>query len=209
MPIRTVSQEFIWPYWGKIFFLRISGQIHKDCRFRTFTLTSSLHQQRSLLRRKDSRLRYVLVRNFLRKLCYGSKEWRWLNQWMISNLRALSQELLVQTLNYSTRELLAHWTKSPRIQASRERSVWRTWNPKKRTVSSEEDKSLTWSTSTSGWLEPTILSNYADLLTGVLRNDDIQEFDSKWDGFFVYDESPTWWNLGKNVQIKNTSVWKT
>ena len=29
--------------------------------------------------------------------------------------------------------------------------------------------------------EPTILSNHADLLTVVLRNDDIQELDSKWD----------------------------
>ena len=27
--------------------------------------------------------RYVLVHNFLRKLCIGSKKWRWLIQWMI------------------------------------------------------------------------------------------------------------------------------
>ena len=36
------------------------------------------------------------------------KEVRWLIQWMISNLRALSEELLVQTLSCSTRELLQH-----------------------------------------------------------------------------------------------------
>ena len=36
------------------------------------------------------------------------------------------------------------------------------------------------------------VDNYADLFTVVLRNDDIQEFDSKWDGIFiVYDENPT------------------
>ena len=35
------------------------------------------------------------------------------------------------------------------------------------------------------------VENYADLFTISLRNDDIQEFDSKWDGFFfVYDENP-------------------
>ena len=34
------------------------------------------------------------------------------------------------------------------------------------------------------------VENYADLFTIVLRNDDIQEFDSKWDGIFVYDENP-------------------
>ena len=35
------------------------------------------------------------------------------------------------------------------------------------------------------------VENYADLFTIGLRNDDIQEFDSKWDGFIVYDENPT------------------
>ena len=36
------------------------------------------------------------------------------------------------------------------------------------------------------------VENYTDLFTIVLRNDDIQEIDSKWDGIFiVYDENPT------------------
>ena len=36
------------------------------------------------------------------------------------------------------------------------------------------------------------VENYANLFTISLRNDDIQEFDSKWDGIpFVYDENPT------------------
>ena len=36
------------------------------------------------------------------------------------------------------------------------------------------------------------VENYADLFTISLRNDDIQEFDSKWDGILiVYDENPT------------------
>ena len=35
------------------------------------------------------------------------------------------------------------------------------------------------------------VENYADLFTIGLRNDDIQEFDSKWDGFFIInDENP-------------------
>ena len=35
------------------------------------------------------------------------------------------------------------------------------------------------------------VENYADLFTVSLRNDDIQESDSKWDGIFiVYDENP-------------------
>ena len=36
------------------------------------------------------------------------------------------------------------------------------------------------------------VETYTDLFTIALRNDDIQEFDSKWDGIlFVYDENPT------------------
>ena len=61
---------------------RIMGQTNNDCRFRIFTLTSSLHQQHLLAGRQGSRPRYVLVRNFLRKRCNGSKKWSWLIQWM-------------------------------------------------------------------------------------------------------------------------------
>ena len=51
------------------------------------------------------------------------------------------------------------------------------------------------------------VENYADLFTIGLRNDDIQEFDSKWDGkVIINDENPTWWYLGRIVQIKNTRV---
>ena len=56
------------------------------------------------------------------------------------------------------RRLLQHWTESSIIPNSRERSVWRNKKHKKSTVSFVEDRSLTWSTSTSGSLEPTILS---------------------------------------------------
>ena len=40
------------------------------------------------------------------------------------------------------------------------------------------------------------VENYADLFTVGLRNDDIQEFDSKWTKFF----------FGRIEQIKNTRV---
>ena len=72
------------------------------------------------------------------------------------------------------------------IPNSKERSVWRNKKPKKRTVSFAEDRSLTWSTITYGSLEATdSVENYADLFTIALRNDDIQEFDSKWDGYLL------------------------
>ena len=68
---------------------RIMGQTNNDCRFQILILTNSLHRQNLLVGRWDSRLRFVLVHNSIRKLCTGSKKWRWLNQWMISNLRVL------------------------------------------------------------------------------------------------------------------------
>ena len=43
----------------------------------------SLHQPRLHAGRQASRLKNVLVHNFLRKLCFRSKKWRWLIQWMI------------------------------------------------------------------------------------------------------------------------------
>ena len=54
------------------------------------------------------------------------------------------------------------------------------------------------------------VENYTDLFTVALRNDDIQEFATKWDGkFIVYDENPTWSYLRRIVQIKNTRVRET
>ena len=48
------------------------------------------------------------------------------------------------------------------------------------------------------------VENYADLFTISLRNDDIQEFDSKWDGILLsMTKIP---HLGRIVQIKNTRV---
>ena len=61
-------------------------------------------------------------------------------------------------LKYSMRRSLQHWTESSVIPNSRERSVWRNKKPEKRTFSFVEDRSLTWSTSTSGSFEPTLLS---------------------------------------------------
>ena len=68
------------------------------------------------------------------------------------------KRLLGQTLSYSTRELLQQWTKSSRIPGPRKRSVWRKWKLTKKTAFSREDRSLTWSTTTSESLEPMILS---------------------------------------------------
>ena len=51
------------------------------------------------------------------------------------------------------------------------------------------------------------VDTYTDLFTTALRNDDIQEFDSKWDGILLsMTKIPPDDNLGRIVQIKNTRV---
>ena len=72
---------------------RIMRQTNNDCSFLISPLTSSLHQQPSLAGRQGPRPRYVLVRNFPRKRCNGSKKWSWLIQWMnrsSSSIRSIS-----------------------------------------------------------------------------------------------------------------------
>ena len=59
---------------------RIMGQTNNDCIFWIFTLTSSPHQPRSLVGRQGSKLRYVLIYIFLRKLCKGTKKRRWVHK---------------------------------------------------------------------------------------------------------------------------------
>ena len=92
-------------------------------------------------------------------------------------------------------ELLKYSTKTFRIPASRKRPLWSLfiWFEYLRVTGATDS-----------------VENYADLFTFCLRNDDIQEFDSKWDGIFLsMTEYPTWWHLGRIVQIKNTRVWET
>ena len=77
---------------------------------------------------------------------------------------------------------LQHWTESCIIPNSIERSLWRQWKLKKKIAFCEEERSLTWPLRVlrghwSQWLWREICW----LFSVVLWNDDIQEFDSKWD----------------------------
>ena len=156
-------------------------QTNKDCRFQIFMSTNSLHQQHLLVGRWDSKLRYVFVHNFSRKQCCGSKKWRWLNQWMISNLRVLSEGPGVPNF-----ELL-----DARIAPALNRIIQNTRFKKK--VNLEEMKAHKEDRFLRGRQIAYLIyenfrvigandsvENYAGLFTVVLRNHDIQESDSKW-----------------------------
>ena len=122
------------------------------------------------------------VRNFLRKRCNGSKKWSWLIQWMIRNLRVLTKELIVQTF-----ELL-----DARIASVLNKIIQNTRSKKK--VSLEDMKAHTEDRFLRGRQIACLIygyfrvtgandsdENYADLFTVALRNDNVQEFDAKWE----------------------------
>ena len=82
-------------------------------------------------------------------------------------------------------------------------------SPRKRTVSFEVDRLpyLIYGTNSGSTGTHDSVENYTDLFTIVLRNDDIQEVDSKWDGILLsMTKNPHDGHLGRIVQIKNTRV---
>ena len=84
------------------------------------------------------------------------------------------------------RGLLRRWTKSSIIPSSKGESVWRNKKAQK------EDRFLRGQIAyliyyyfRGHWEPNDSVENYTDLFTIVLRNDDIQECDSKWDGILL------------------------
>ena len=159
------------------------GQTNNDCRFLISTLTSSPHQQPSLAGRSGSRPRYVLAHNFLRKRCNGSKKWSWLIQSM--KLRSSSSTRGISMPNFEVLDA--------RI-ASALNKIFHNSQFKRR-ISLEEQKAQKQVSFLRGRQIAYLIydhfrvtgshdsvENYTDLCTVVLRNDDIQEFDSKCDG---------------------------
>ena len=53
------------------------------------------------------------------------------------------------------------------------------------------------------------VENYADLFTIVLRNDDVQEFDSKWDGILLSTTKIPSDDILKGLYKLRTRVWET
>ena len=109
-----------------------------------------------------------------------------------------------------TRELLLLWTRSSRILTSRKRSVWRNRKLRKKIGSFAEDRSLTWSTTIFESL--VLMIPFLIMLTYSIslpwrRRSGIR-YEMGWNSI-IYDQDPTWWCLGKFVQVRNTWVWST
>ena len=207
MPVRTVSQKFSHLQWRRLF-KELWGRPTTTADFGSSFWQVPYASDICLLEDKIHDRGMYLFTISLRKRCSGSKKWSWLIQWMIWCLRHQPEEFKCRILKYSMRGLLQHWTTSCIIPISKgRRSVWRNKRPRKRTVSFSVDRLRTWFTITSGSLEPMILSKTTPICSLLLfRNDDIQEFDSKWDGILLsMTKIPHDDILEGLLQIKNTS----
>ena len=108
------------------------------------------------------------------------------------------------------RGLLQHWTESSIILTSKERISLEEQKAQKkdRFLRGRQIAYLIYEqfrvTGTDDSVE-----NYADLFTINLRNDDIQEFDSKWDGILSMTKIPHDDILEGLYKIKKTRVWET
>ena len=84
------------------------------------------------------------------------------------------------------RRLLQHWTKSSVILTSKEESVWRNKKAQKqdRFLRGRQIAYLIYEYFRVTGAHDSV-EKYADLFTIAFRIDDIQEFDSKWDGILL------------------------
>ena len=89
----------------RLIFRRTTWSDSKDTKCRNCNSTGSLIHHQSWCEKQDSKHRSQVVLIFRRKLCYGSKKWRWLILWMSQNPHDQYVEKIFQNLRCLTRRL--------------------------------------------------------------------------------------------------------
>ena len=183
---------------------RIPSLDNKNTRFRNFNLTNSILHHLFYVGRPDSETKRLLVLNFHRKQFNGSKRQRRSIHWMTPHDQLFKKKSTIWDARCEN--CFCFWTKSSKIPTSKRRSASRSRKPRKRFLRGKQiafmicdDFRVTGAHDTT--------SDYADLLSVALRDDNVQEFDTRWDEvFFIFEEDPTWWRPGKFVYMKNTWI---
>ena len=186
------NADFCMEAFNHEFFLS-SGNLHrilwlvsKDCKSRSFMLLNSPHFQRFHVGRWDSKHQESSCSSFPSEAILWINEAEMVDSVDDSNHRDQLRVLISRTVKCWTRGLLLLWTRSSRIPTSRKRSVWRKWKLREKTVSFRGRQiayMIYESFRVTGANDS--VENFADLFTISLRNGDVQEFDSKWDGIFM------------------------
>ena len=210
MPVRTVSQKFSHLQWKRLF-KELWSRPTTTVDFRSSLWQVPYTSDVCLLEDKVQDRGMYLCRNFLRKLCIGSKKWRWFDS--VDDLMSSSSTRGSQMPNFEVLDA--------RIASALNKIIHNSHF--KRRISLEEQKAQKQDSFLRGRQIAYLIydhfrvtgandsvDNYADLFTIVLRNDDIQEFDSKWDGILLsMTKIPPDDILEGIVAIKNTRVWET
>ena len=82
----------------RLIFRRTMWSDSQDSKYRNYNSTGSLLHHHSRCGKQDSKHRSQVVLIFRRKLCYGSKKWRWLLLWMSKNPHDQYMEKIFQIL---------------------------------------------------------------------------------------------------------------
>ena len=185
MPVRTVSQKFTHPLWGRLF-KELWGRPTTTADFR-----SSFWQ--------------ILHANNVCLLEYKIQDWSMYLFTIAYGSYALNQRSGIQmsNLKYSMRRSFQHWTESSIIPNWKERSVWRNKKPKK------TDRLPDLRVLPGHWSQW-----FRRELCRPIYNCSSKWWDSgirfkMGRKFIINDENLTWWCLGRIAHIKNTRVWET
>ena len=153
---KFVDQKFIRPYERK--FSRIMELTNKDFKSWNLILTSSLLHKHFACWKIRFKTEVCSCSNFHTEAMLWIKEVEVATS--VDDFKKFCDPfrelLLFLMLNYWTREVHA-WTRSSKISSLRRRSVWRNGRLRKQTDSFAEDRSLTWSTTTSWSLSSMVL----------------------------------------------------
>ena len=178
----------------------------------TANSTNSILHNHSCVWRYDSKTMWLVFLIFHRMLVMLHRS---RDGWVVGRIEVFADQFVERIFQISgcwTRRLLLLWTRSSRNSISRRWSVSRNRKPRKRIGFSADDRSLTWSTTTSRLLAlMTPFLDYADLfsvlllMTIIFRNS-IQDGDEV---LLSMSKKSFRWYLGKSVQIENTWVCAT
>ena len=186
IPVRTVSQKFSHRWWGRLF---------KEIWGRPTTTADFRSSFRQIPHTSNVCLSEDKIQDWC--MCFSSQFPTEAMHWIkevetVDSVDDLKSSSSVRGIHMPNFEVL-----DARIASALNRIIHNTQlkkkgqsggtkSSKKRTVSFAEDRLLTWSTSTSGVTGANdSVEKYADLFTIAVRNDDIQEFVSKWDGILL------------------------
>ena len=162
------------------------GQTNNDCRFQTFTLTSSLHQQPLVCWKIRFKTEVCTCSQFPTEAMQWIKEVE-----LVDSVDELRSSSSIRGISMPNFEVL-----DARIASALNEIIHNSHF--KRRISLEEQKAQKQDRFFRGrqiaymiydYFRVTgihdSVENYADLFTISLRNDDIQKFDSKWDGILL------------------------